>query len=156
MSLQSMLYIFTPQYSFCLILLAVTAELGCTYWISLLCYLPINTITSICLLRSSCLKPCSKSKITRSFGGIYCLQFHGWISPENGGDIFFRKVGWFSTYYTELNLHNHRYENLKSYMSVIYFFAENKGLYFRIVVCKTQNKIIATVFWKVDWPGAEQ
>jgi hypothetical protein len=40
--------------------------------------------------------------------------------PENGGDMFLRNVGWLSTDYTALYprrfLHNHRRENLKSYI----------------------------------------
>jgi hypothetical protein len=42
---------------------------------------------------------------------------------EYGGDVFFRNVGWFSSDYTELEdriLHNHRWENHKSKVFLVY------------------------------------
>jgi hypothetical protein len=42
------------------------------------------------------------------------------IAPEDGCDMFLRNVSWLSTDYTrcipeDRTLHNHRYQNLKSY-----------------------------------------
>jgi hypothetical protein len=44
-------------------------------------------------------------------GGSACLFF----DPKNGGDMFLRNVGWFSTDYTAFI--SHRCENLKPYIS---------------------------------------
>jgi hypothetical protein len=64
--------------------------------------------------------PCSLSSFNRRFGGIYRLHLQGrrnkfsktqqesrwqacwtyFYDPEDGGDMFFRKVGWNSTNYT--------------------------------------------------------
>jgi hypothetical protein len=53
-------------------------------------------------------------------GDIHAGFFLGLLfSPEDGGVMFLRNVGWPPTEYTVLYLRNHRCENLKSYISVI-------------------------------------
>jgi hypothetical protein len=62
----------------------------------------------------------------------YCVSllatcFHAGIllglifDPEDGGDMFLRYVGRFSTVYMALYLHDRRYENLKSHKIKISF-----------------------------------
>jgi hypothetical protein len=63
---------------------------------------------------------CSLLKVNGCFGGTYRLHLQGFLlglffDPEDEGDMFLRNVGWLSTDYTALYLHNHRCENPKSY-----------------------------------------
>jgi hypothetical protein len=56
--------------------------------------------------------PCSLLRVNRRFGGTYCLHLQGrrisWARSQHesrwqdGGDMFFRNVGWLSMDYTEL------------------------------------------------------
>jgi hypothetical protein len=82
--------------------------------------------------------PCSPLKVNRRFGGRFLLHLQGrkWENPETSvkqmavlieaGDMFLRNVGLLSKDYKMLlvyprTLHNHRCENLTSYVWTIVF-----------------------------------
>jgi hypothetical protein len=65
-----------------------------------------RTRESVLHLRSTIfwdMTPCSPLSFNRRFAGTYRLHLQGrtyFFDPENGGDMFFRNVGWNSTDYT--------------------------------------------------------
>jgi hypothetical protein len=86
--------------------------------ISLLCHRIFSYSVweiALCLVRAySDEKNCSARHL---YHVGFLLGFLVFFDPEDGGVMFLRIIGWLSTDYTasDTSLHNHCWENLKSY-----------------------------------------